>query len=57
MSPLLWNRPPDPKDRDLALPFVWLVLVMFAVIVIGQLVRAAPAVPIDEPVPHELVAR
>lgn len=53
---VLLSRPPEPDDdNDGALPFVWLVLVMFAVVVIGQLVRAAPADTglIDEPVPHE----
>lgn len=53
MSPLLlWNPPPD--DRDPALPFVWLVLVAFVVIILGQMFRDAPAAtPIDEPVPAE----
>ena len=52
MSPLLWNPPPD-DDRDPALPFVWLVLAFVAVVVIGMMFRAAPAGPIDEPVPAE----
>lgn len=58
MTDLLW-RPPDPDDRDPARYFVVLVLAFVAVVVIGQLMRAAPADTglINESVPAEWEAR